>query len=192
MHALMQFLENAKLEYTKQLKSLKQGEKRRKQELEMFNTAVDDGLKKLMKYYTEVANSTIYVVATFCDPRFRISYFDFAWRVRFPEWYRRVKEKVREYYTSGGFAAGMKIQPPETEYLGDGFDWLAIERVNVPAKTSEVDEYEYWEGLPKIKDNISELKYWREEERFVGPSKMAFELLSIPASSAEVERLFSR
>ncbi|KAF6518215.1 hypothetical protein HZS61_002293 [Fusarium oxysporum f. sp. conglutinans] len=75
----------------------------------------------------------------------------------------------------------------------DEYDLLAQE-LNVIGTEPDVDEYETYTSQPPIPIDCSPLVWWlrdEQKERFPRLSKMAIDILSIPAMSAGPERTFS-
>ena len=81
-----------------------------------------------------------------------------------------------------------KIHPP------DEYDLLAQELDVVGPATKDLDEYSSFIAKAPISIDCSPLTWWLREEqqrRYPRLSKMAIDILSIPAMSAEPERVFS-
>ena len=75
----------------------------------------------------------------------------------------------------------------------DEYDLLAQE-LNVIGTVDDVDEYETYTSQSPILIDCSPLTWWlrdEQQERFPRLSKMAIDILSIPAMSADPERTFS-
>lgn len=76
----------------------------------------------------------------------------------------------------------------------DEYDLLARELDVVSPSMSDLDEYQSFTAQPPVLIDCSPLSWWlREEQQQTYPrlSQMAVEILSIPAMSAEPERVFS-
>jgi hAT family C-terminal dimerisation region len=75
----------------------------------------------------------------------------------------------------------------------DEYDLLAQE-LDVVSIVSFVNEYEAYTSQTPILINCSPLTWWlrdEQQERYLRLSKMAIDILSIPAMSADPERVFS-
>jgi hypothetical protein len=75
----------------------------------------------------------------------------------------------------------------------DEYDLLAQE-LDVVGIVSSVDEYKAYTLQTLILTDCSPLTWWlrdEQQERYLRLSKMAIDILSIPAMSADPERVFS-
>jgi hAT family C-terminal dimerisation region len=75
----------------------------------------------------------------------------------------------------------------------DKYDLLAQE-LDVVGIVSSVDEYEAYTSQTLILIDCLPLTWWlrdKQQERYLRLSKMAIDILSIPAMSADPERVFS-
>ena len=158
-----------------------------------IGVAYQNAWQKLQKYYqlSDKAH-TIYVAATLFCPLARKYYFDRNWTTNAMElWKEQALKKVYDYwhkeYEPGHQQSGLD-KPDDTD-----INPIDIQLGFVGA-TEDNDQYtQYVEGQPlwtKSRSDTDLLGWWST----VGPStlrQMAYDLLSIPATSAEVERVFS-
>ena len=80
-----------------------------------------------------------------------------------------------------------------TDQEPDGYDLLARE-LDVVGGTLTIDEYETYTSQNPITIDCSPLTWWLRDEQqchYPNLSKMATDILSIPAMSADPERVFS-
>lgn len=72
------------------------------------------------------------------------------------------------------------------------FERLQQHRASVASKDKNIDEIEHYISCPTISENENTLSFWRHnKDRFPILSSLAMKYLSMPATSASVERLFS-
>jgi len=165
----------------------------------MFLKAIKAARSKLMVYYTRAVSTPVYIVATFCDPRCKMEWFDNAWKVKFPNWHSRVKDTIKDYYQHGSYGVGPRrtMETVDTD-SHENFDWWQDIRnpdSSAQQPLHQPDELDVWMAEPRTNafTQVAPLDYLQNnKDRFVGPTRMAFDVMSIPASSGEVERLFSR
>jgi hAT family C-terminal dimerisation region len=163
-----------------------------------FVSGLQAAIDKLRHYYAKAAETPEYIVAVYCDPRCKLAWFEWAWKDEFPEWYARVERVVREYYNRGGFCngTGKLLEERDRSYKGDFASWsssrwdpLAPHRKQI----RELDELDIWEQTPMSDTNAHVLEYWLKHEfEFPSMFRMSLSVFSIPATSAEIERVFSR
>ena len=81
----------------------------------------------------------------------------------------------------------------QSEPIPDEYELLARE-LDVVGANSDIDEYETFTSQILISIDCSPLIWWLRDEQqshYLGLSKMAIDILSIPAMSADSERVFS-
>lgn len=151
------------------------------------------GWAKLEKYYSLTNRSAAYTAAIVCCPQYKWQYFtDVAWP---QEWVDNARIIVRDMWESEYKGS----QPPE---LVPDVDAETIPQENAflkwrKQKTAPLiiqDEYTQYVNSPVVVGIKDPRAWWLEPTQrrtYPNLSKMALDLLSIPAMSAEVERLFS-
>ena len=84
------------------------------------------------------------------------------------------------------------FKPSESDHFDPISDFIAQERLK-NASMKDEDEYRAYCALPAPSEKVENLfNYWRDQEQaFPKLAKLAFNVLSIPAMSAECERVFS-
>lgn len=150
-----------------------------------LSIAYQNAWEKLHKWYEESDKShTIYAAATLFSPMARKAYFDRNWD---PEWRGQMLKAVHDYYLKNYHSKPQNSQSKQTKPVPSPIDV----QLGLASYTEEgVDQYTaYIEGAP-FQYKLDILNWWAT----AGPPElrqMAFDLLSIPAMSAEVERTFS-
>jgi hypothetical protein len=154
------------------------------------------GWETLDKYYSLTDRAPVYVAAVVLHPRRKWAYFHRRWK---DEWILPAKRAVealwRDEYQA---AAGPNLHPgrdnpPEDDSLNVFERWLAS-----GSTANAQDEYQEYCAMGveiAVPDNASgAIDWWcepRQRQRFPNLHRMAVDFLSIPAMSAEPERLFS-
>lgn len=112
-------------------------------------------------------------------------------------WHKPVLESVQNYWEDHYQGLPLTTTTPQlrdqTQRL-DEYDLLARELDVISPAMSELDEYQSFTAQPPVHIDCSPLAWWlREEQQQTYPrlAQMAVDILSIPAMSAEPERVFS-
>jgi hypothetical protein len=185
MDLLLEHLESAKAEYE------------HTHEYTHVKTAINNAWLVLDKYYNLTEMSPIYVAAVVLNPKCKWQYFEKRWQER-PEWIAAGRAAVKDLW--------------ETEYKGKeqvdyhaSFDptacqdqdmldeFLNFERdPRVGAERGLVDEYEEY-CAAQADFRVNDILEWWQSQAGAYPqlSRMAGDILSVPAMSAECERVFS-
>lgn len=150
----------------------------------LLNQAANQGLQKLLHYYSKTDTTPVYAVATAMDPRMR---FDWWKKNDWGEYIQISKDMVTEVWESSykGKEGPMEL---DAEIL------IQMKLYGIKRKTGELEEYVY-EGnsLVPFKHEPPELVYWRsQQERFPNLANMARDFLAIPVTSTPAERCFSQ
>ncbi|CDO75086.1 hypothetical protein BN946_scf185010.g11 [Trametes cinnabarina] len=159
----------------------------------------------LNKYYSKTDISDVYRIAMVLHPRYKLRYFkDHTWD---QDWIDEAREITYNIYTSRYATQVMQEEADdgcdgEDEARGEGrkaskacinlfasFDDFAAEDATL---TSELDRY-LQEPCERLKHTDNALNWWHDR-RGIYPclSRMAADYLSIPATSVDVERVFSK
>lgn len=151
-------------------------------------------LVKARSYYSKLDHSPAYYTATILHPRYK-SFCDSVWAEK-PEWLslnnRNFYALWAEYNTTPKPQA--RLQKLSND-LDDAIDSLC----NPKRAPNNIDENEYtrWKTCEPVaeKDSPNALnptQYWMGlREQYPNLSRLALDILSIPASSCECERMFS-
>lgn len=153
---------------------------------------IDAALTKLQKYYSLTHLSPAYIISTICDPRRGMKWIEWAWGHK-PEWIERVKVVAKEVFdqykdTSTDLSRNHGVANKAQQWGA----WPRKPPV-VPSRTVSEEEYESWINFPSISDEEDPMEFWRNNKKqYPTWVRIAFDFLSIPAMSAEIERIFSR
>ncbi|KJZ67979.1 hypothetical protein HIM_12633 [Hirsutella minnesotensis 3608] len=146
------------------------------------------------KYYQLTDESPAYGAAMMLHPSRRMAHVKKNWP---KSWHKPVLDGVTKYWedyyrtlpiTTTTPELRDKLQPP------DEYELLARELDVVRPAMNELDEYKSFITQTPIAIDCSPLTWWLREEqqqRYPRLSKMAVDILSAPAMSAEPERVFS-
>ena len=151
---------------------------------------------KASDYYAKLDLSPAYYAATILHPYYR-SYCDKSW-VDKPEWLAANNRSFRglwDQYNTGLPA----VRRPKvlSNDMDDAIDGLIDPTTTSDGDDAATDEYSRWKACEQRVEKGSEyannpIKYWLSlQDRYPYLSKLALDVLSIPASSCECERMFS-
>ena len=172
MDFLLERFENAKIEYADD---------------PFMGPCCNAGWAKLDKYYSLTERSPAYIASMVLVPWQKWSYFEDNWPV---EWVSDARTTVQrlweqDYKSTATLIPEPELQGPQTELQR----WHASKRRQAPV----IDEYSRYCSALRTPE-VDSRSWWMEPaQRTTYPalSVMALDLLSIPAMSAEPERLFS-
>lgn len=152
----------------------------------MFNS----GWSKLDKYYAFTDETPIYVAALVLNPRYKWGYVRNAWAKH--SWITNAETMMKELW--GVYKPqDTDMVPLVQEPLRTDNEFLLY--LDEQAEDIQVieDEYEHYCNQPTLK--LRDARNWwlqpTQQEMYPNLSRLALEILSIPAMSAEPERLFS-
>jgi hypothetical protein len=166
---------------------------------------INNAWLKLNKYYALTDKSEAYVAAVILNPYEKWSFFEASWKTR-PDWLSTAKEKVRalwdEYRNSHTEITSRVTTPPPMFKPQDHGrpDYLAKYRQKLYGQednsSTTRDEYERYiqPGRVKVPEGkqMHPIRWWQANEgEYPTLAQLAYDLLSIPAMSAENERIFS-
>ncbi|KAG9185089.1 hypothetical protein G6011_03036 [Alternaria panax] len=155
--------------------------------------------KKLRKYYVKLDDSPAYYTATILHPQYKF-YCDNSW-MDTPHWlnYNNAQFQAlwQSYKGESGNRSETPPRPKRVRYDAEIDD--DIDQYTGPVKTpgdDEGDEFIRWkrvDNLPRDHPHaIDPIAYWLSlSTEYPNLSRMALDILSIPAASADCERLFS-
>ncbi|TFY67078.1 hypothetical protein EVJ58_g1873 [Rhodofomes roseus] len=154
--------------------------------LPSIRAAVGLAKKTLNRYYGKTDESDTYRIAMVLHPRYKLRYFENA---RWQEgWINTAEELVRDEYADwrSRHAAMMK----EIKKSKNIFDNLPALAPPKPAKVADELVAYLASDVEAVQDPV---RWWYEHRRtYPNLSWMAISYLTIPATSADVERIFSR
>lgn len=183
---------------------------------EHFSVNINLAWDKLQTYYLKLDDTPVYYGAIALHPAYRWEFFTTYWDQQ--SWIDRAKKIVQDLWDTEykGITIEVIQQQPSLKRrkaFEDKFGrkreaWcsrhepspssLSLSASQSPTPELQgppaLDEYARWQDSIDITDNevVDPFAYWHER-RGIYPrlSQMALDLLSVPAMSAEVERLFS-
>ena len=150
---------------------------------------------KALEYYNKFDLSPAYYAAIILHPRYK-TYCDLAWAEK-PEWLELNNSNFQALW-----AQYKSLLRPRTRTkvvsnnIEDAIESL-IDPSGAANSSGEEDEFEQWKRCEPRAEKGSNyannpIKYWVElRDRYPNLSKLALDVLSIPASSCECERMFS-
>ena len=166
--------------------------------------SLQTGFTKLLKYWNKTDRSPAYIAAIVLDPTMKWQYFD-TWD---PKWRPDIKSTMKQFWetqyrSSTGLSSYSPTTqtPPITKTQNKYFEWKEKQRRLQSTANSQSalndDEYSRYcnsEPLVLEEEGVTALDYWlkpMQRSRLPLLSKMAIDIHSIPAMSAEPERVFS-
>jgi hypothetical protein len=153
-------------------------------------------LAKASDYYTKLDDSLAYYAATILYPYYK-TYCEIAW-VDKPEWLEANNSAFQTLWEQYRVAPRV-VQLPRivSNDIDDAIDSLMDPETSAAAVPAELDEYERWKRCEPRAEKSTEaannpIKYWVEQRnRYPQLSQLALDVISIPASSCDCERMFS-
>ena len=170
-----------------------------------FQAGVKTGWTKLNKYYKLTDKSPIYRMAIALHPGKRMEYFDIYWK-KFPTWIKTADKDMKAYYNeyaelyhhtrSAEESFEPTTPPSETPTISKWHSFGIVASSNRPRKKQKIEsEWERFnnEVITKEDEKVTDLIgwWWARHEAYPILSKLALDIFSIPAMSAEPERVFS-
>jgi hypothetical protein len=156
-----------------------------------FATCINLAWMKLDEYYSKTDTSPIYVASVILDPRLKLRYFEQKWLMH-QDWIDRARSEVDRMYNQ--YRDQLDVDSPDVASasteptLSTLVNWKFGAHILVVAW----NELEVYLSERSEHPTVSPREWWINN-RFKFPvlAKMAWDILSIPAMSAEVERVFS-
>lgn len=171
---------------------------------------------KLMKYFELINNCPIYYAAVALDPSVRMHWFEDKWgRYDRGTWLRGAQRHFRSLYDTYAFEHARR-QPNDTlptevpesqdttiasdddnayrDFGGLSSSYIARKRKRVDSVSRKKDEYaRYVDGVSGIDEVTDVVQWWcAHRDEYPVLFQMAMDILSIPGTSAEIERIFSQ
>jgi len=144
----------------------------------------------MSKYYERTERSPAYTASIVLNPSLKWGYFD-EWP---EEWFLSAKDATQkiwdEYYKSTTFTSSSITDEPTMEEGNEFMQWYKKRKGQ---SDLPMDEYERYCAQPTVPEVTDARLWWMQSQQrksFLALSLMAIDLLSIPAMSAEPERLF--
>ena len=170
-----------------------------------LGTRVDAAWAKLDEYYSKSDVTIAYFAATALNPLYKWKWIERRWtttplKIACRNAKRRMKDLWLEEYKTIGLNeqkvdSSEAVTSDKPKYRGNSFyAWIQEDLTTGP----EIDEFETYFSEQSIRNvpikEFSALAWWSEDSqrrRYPRLSRMAFDLLTIPAMSASIERVFS-
>jgi hypothetical protein len=176
-----------------------------------FLAGIREAVAKTLKYTNLIKQSPIYYAAIILNPNLRLLWFEDHWaKYDGRKWYNRAAKGMQRFFDD----YVDKLSPPSSQ--PSQVDIIEsepedIDRTNYYAKFSKLstnvvrkkrklaskeDDYtryiKYWDAAAW--QEVDDIIEWWNQHRNEYPilSRMAFDVLSVPGMSAEVERIFSQ
>lgn len=161
-----------------------------------FTARIQKGFEVFDKYYSRTDNSPLYAAALILHPDYRTRYIEANWK---PKWVKPALKKVRELWEKYRDESPIRlspispIKPVREQKVGDYHQ--IVRSLKSFSRPSNQDEYkDYCSSEHFTLGEMPVLTWWCQEAqrtRWPRLSAMAIDILSIPAMSAEPERVFS-
>ncbi|KID81519.1 transposase-like protein [Metarhizium guizhouense ARSEF 977] len=151
----------------------------------------NSGWAKLDKYYSLTDRSPVYIAALVLSPQWKWDYIDNNWP---SDWREPCRKQMLDFWTNEYKSTAVTV-PTQTSNLGNevknSFHKWAQQKKGTSLDQDEYTKYLLAPIVPEVTDPRS---WWLEptqRKSYPALSIMALDVLSIPAMSAEPERLFS-
>lgn len=151
----------------------------------------NSGWAKLDKYYSLTDRSPVYIAALVLCPQNKWQYMEDNWPI---EWIADAKAKVQLFWKREYKSTAITVPTPASETASTVHNAFQEWQKKRQRSQLDIDEYtKYLQAavLPEVKDARSWWLETTQRNSYPALSIMALDILSIPAMSAEPERLFS-
>lgn len=153
--------------------------------------SVQAGYTKMLQYWNKTERSPAYVAAIVLNPALKYMYFD-RWD---PEWQPQMKQAMKTFWEDTYRSnTGLPERPVDDSIETDN-QYIIWMRRQVRVQHDATDELERYLNEPLLVENDrSAIEWWvmpEQRRRLPLLSTMAIDIYSIPAMSAEPERVFS-
>jgi hypothetical protein len=177
MDMLLQQLEVAKTAYQRQKSP--------------FATCINLAWVKLDEYYSKTDRSPIYVASVILDPRLKLRYFEEKWLLH-RDWIDRARSEVDKMYNRYRDQLDLELPAVTSASTEPSPSTLVNWKFGAHVPVVVWNELEVYLTERSEHPTVSPREWWINN-RFKFPvlAIMAWDILSIPAMSAEVERVFS-
>jgi hypothetical protein len=156
---------------------------------DVLKNMVNSGWQKMEKYYSKTDESPAYAAAIILHPTRKIECIDQFWR---PSWHEKAKNAVRKLWED-------EYKPKDTlnavtstpQRTTKEFE-LWIDAIDTPV--FEDDEYDPYIKAERAYGFDRPITWWLQDSQqkaYPNLSRMALDILSIPAMSSDPERAFS-
>ena len=154
---------------------------------------INSGWAKMNQYYSMTESSPVYIAALVLHPGYKWLYFEDNWSEHL-DWISDAKYKMQKFWDSSYKPIDSATQILATATSQDDLNTFRAWEQSRKRTRVLGDEYQRYCNT-EIVDDITDPRVWWQEssQRLNYPNLgiMALDILSIPAMSAEPERLFS-
>ena len=149
-------------------------------------TSINLACAKLDSYYKKLDDSPAYAAALMLHPQYRLRYIRERWKGPLKKYIPITERALRKLYDSH-----YRDDKPTDEQNDNNDDYFeAYLKKALPGVVE--DEYkEYSEGQRMVRLPTNLYQWWNAQDHIPSMRQMAFDHISIPAMSAETERVFS-
>ena len=151
------------------------------------------GWSKINQYYEMTESSSIYIAAIVLYPRYKWSYFKANWSEKL-DWIIEAKYIIQTFWVNSYSPKETPVQNlPGATTKPEKNTFKAWQQSRKKTRVLG-DQYQQYCNIEVVEDVIDTRKWWQEPSQqlnYPNLSVMALDILSIPAMSAEPERLFS-
>lgn len=159
---------------------------------------------KLIEYYNATDDAPqLYSAALLFHPQYRRHYFDRVWTINEQiAWKELLFSSVKEAWRTD-YHGSINIEDEEDLLIGelggkhkhtdspDMLDkYLSRALLDIPVQTQTNDQFDTYINSPPVA-NINNIVHWWCAQPYEPLTQQAFDLISIPAMSADCEHLFS-
>ena len=152
----------------------------------------NSGWQKMAKYYNRTSESSAYAAALVLNPSYKWEYIRQNWEAEWiPDTEKAVEELWKSRYKPTNTAVARRQAPLP---LPTSNSFIAWKRTQQQTSSPPIDEYATYCQTPTQFDGCDVRDWWlapEQQQSYPNLSKMALDLLSIPAMAADPERLFS-
>jgi len=161
---------------------------------------VKNAQNKLEEYYKLMQESPVYAASVVLNPQHKKHWFNFHWKAK-RDWIEKAEKNVENLWLT---KYKDPIQPQDEASIihstadkdPSDFDQFMAPLDYYNDEENQTNEYEQYLADPRqsreAAKKLSLCKFWASQESsYPLLSRMAFDMLSIPAMSAECERTFS-
>jgi hAT family C-terminal dimerisation region len=158
-------------------------------------TSINLAWSKLDNYYKKLDDSPAYAAALLLHPRYRLRYFDNKWKGQLRKYLAPMKKATRavydEFYAPQSTLEEEEEEEQVTQQPDEDEDCLGT-YLDGDASQDVEDEFKHFiSAEPTYLPQEKVYSWWSEQNHIPHVRQMAYDLLSIPAMSAETERVFS-
>jgi hypothetical protein len=165
----------------------------------LMGPCFQSGWTKMKKYYELSDNTPVYIAAIILHPALKWRYIEKNWDA---SWVPKAKEMMQEFWDTKYKPVDTTLPPPSHKprpkpppptSTNEFTLWMYTQQGGTDLSTAPVDEYLLY-CQSEVAFPLNARDWWQEpaqQKKYPNLSIMALNILSIPAMSADPERLFS-